>query len=75
MAKQAQIPETLALPTEGFIRIKQLVRFIPLSRTTVWRKVKDGAFPKPIKISAYVTAWRVADVREWIAQAAQEKPS
>lgn len=69
MAKQSELPETLALPTEGFIRVKQLVRFIPFSRTTVWRKVKDGAFPRPVKLSAYVTAWRVADVRDWIEQA------
>lgn len=73
--KQIELPETLALPAEGFVRVKQLVRFIPFSRTTIWRKVKDGAFPRPIKLSSYVTAWRVADVREWIAQAAQGKPS
>lgn len=71
MAKQAELHETLALPAEGFIRVKQLTRFIPLSRTTIWRKVKAGAFPRPIKLSSYVTAWRVADVREWINQAAQ----
>ncbi|KAB2922686.1 MAG: AlpA family phage regulatory protein [Candidatus Contendobacter sp.] len=67
MAKQSELPETMALPAEGFIRINQLVHFIPFSRTTVWRKAKDGAFPRPIKLSQQVTAWRVADVRDWIA--------
>lgn len=69
MAKQAEIPENLVLPAEGFIRIKHLVRFVPLSRTTIWRKTKEGKFPQPVRISAYISAWRVADVREWIAQA------
>lgn len=76
MAKQTELPETMALPAEGFIRVKQLIRVVPWSRTTVWRKVKTGAFPRPVKLSSYVTAWRVEDVREWIAQAAaQGKPS
>ena len=69
MAKQTELPKTPALPADGFIRIKQLIRFIPFSRTTIWRKVKDGQFPRPVKLSAYVTAWRVADVRGWIEQA------
>lgn len=69
MAKQAAFPAALILPTEGFIRLKQLVHFIPFSRTTIWRKVQDGAFPRPVRLSSSVTAWRVADVRAWIEQA------
>ena len=69
MAKQIELPETLALPAEGFIRMNQLLRFIPVSRTTVWRKAKAGAFPRPVKLSVNVTAWRCADVRAWIEQA------
>ncbi|MFY7863877.1 helix-turn-helix transcriptional regulator [Roseateles sp.] len=34
--------------------------------------VKCGKFPKPLKLSSRVTAWKVGDVRAWIkAQAAQ----
>lgn len=29
---------------------------------TVWRWVKAGTFPKPVRISPGVTAWRVEDV-------------
>lgn len=69
--KQAELSEPLALPAEGFIRINQLIRFIPVSRTTIWRKVKDGTFPRPVRLSVYVTAWRMADVREWIERMGQ----
>ncbi len=60
------------LPETGFIRKAQLIPFIiPFSNTTLWRKVKAGEFPAPIKISARVTAWRAEDVRAWMqAQAA-----
>lgn len=39
---------------------------IPFSGPTLWRKVKTGEFPKPIKLSERVTAWRVEDVRAWL---------
>jgi prophage regulatory protein len=41
---------------------------IPFSQATLWRKVKDGTFPAPVKLSAGVTAWRVEDVRAWMAE-------
>lgn len=40
---------------------------VPISHATWWRYVKTGKAPKPIKISAGVTAWRVGDLRAWLA--------
>jgi len=68
------------LPDSAFIRESQLVQSpkrpgsiapLPFSAPTLWRKVKDGTFPKPHKLSTRVTAWKVSQVREWMtAQAA-----
>lgn len=38
-----------------------------LSRTTLWRKVKAGEFPGPVRLTAHRVAWREEDVAEWIA--------
>ena len=47
------------LPEAGYLRQAQLIPgFLPFSRTTLWRMVRQGQFPKPIKLSARVTAWR-----------------
>lgn len=55
------------LPETGFVRQSQLIpRPIPFSAATLWRSVKAGTFPAPVKLSDRVTAWRVEDVREWI---------
>jgi len=69
-----------ALPDSAFIRESQLVQSpkrpdapapLPFSAPTLWRKVKAGTFPKPIKLSERVTAWNVGTVRAWMtAQAA-----
>jgi prophage regulatory protein len=39
---------------------------LPFSSPTLWRKVKAGTFPKPVKLSERVTAWKVGDVRAWL---------
>lgn len=62
------------LPDGAFVRQSQLVQSpatpaapLPFSAPTLWRKVKDGTFPKPVKLSARVTAWQVGAVRTWMA--------
>ncbi|MFI3218521.1 MAG: AlpA family phage regulatory protein [Methylococcales bacterium] len=62
--KQPTTPATL--PETGYIRISQLVKIIPFSACTIWRKAKNGTFPKPVKLSEQITAWRVEDVRAWM---------
>ena len=41
-----------------------------LHRITIWRKVKDGTFPKPVSIGANRIAWRESDIEGWIAACA-----
>lgn len=56
------------LPDSGFLRQSQLIPVIvPFSSATLWRKVKDRSFPAPVKLSSRVTAWRVEDIRAWMA--------
>ncbi len=65
-----------ALPDSALIREAQLVQSpkrpetpapLPFSAPTLWRKVKAGTFPSPIKLSERVTAWNVGSVRAWLA--------
>ncbi|WEN13866.1 AlpA family phage regulatory protein [Rhodanobacter sp. AS-Z3] len=44
---------------------------MPISRSTFFQYVKDGKFPKPIKLSPRITVWRAADVNEWMAKQGQ----
>ena len=59
---------TTRLPETGFLRQPQVLVFVPISRSTLWRRVQAGTFPGPVKLSARVTAWRAEDVRRWIAE-------
>jgi prophage regulatory protein len=52
---------------EKLLRERSLIEagYIPFSHATLWRKVRDGSFPRPLKLSAGVTAWRESDVLDW----------
>lgn len=50
----------------GFLRQAQLLKIIPISKSTLWRRVQASAFPAPVKLSQRVTVWRVEDIRQWI---------
>lgn len=51
----------------SYLRQAQLIpRILPFSAATLWRKVKNGTFPKPVKLSDRITAWRVSDVQDWM---------
>jgi predicted DNA-binding transcriptional regulator AlpA len=57
------------LPATGFLRQRDIVgTIVPASSSTFWRWVNAGTFPKPVKLSERVTAWRCEDVRAWVAQ-------
>ena len=65
-------PDFDQLSDAGFIRLALLVTIgiIPFSESTLWRKVKAGEFPQPVKISSHITAWRVSDIRAWASDPA-----
>jgi prophage regulatory protein len=60
------------LSDDALIREKQLHdnQVIPFSASTLWRKVKKGEFPRPIKLSDQMTAWKVREIRQWLADPA-----
>jgi prophage regulatory protein len=48
------------------LRIDDVGDRLGLSRSHVWRMVKDGRFPKPRRLSSRAVAWLESDVSAWI---------
>ncbi len=73
----------IQLPQTGYLRLPQIIgnpkaepptpALIPISKSTWWLGVKDGRFPKPIKLSARTTAWKVEDIRALIDRLEAER--
>lgn len=61
------------LPETGLLRLRQIIAPhgpIPVSKSTWWAGVKDGRFPKSLKLGARVTVWRAEDIRGLIKHGA-----
>jgi len=59
------------LPNEGFVRLRHILKVIPISKSTWWSGVKSGRYPKPIRsLGTRITAWRAEDIHALIKNAA-----
>lgn len=55
-----------SLPETGFIRVKQVLEFLPISKSSWWDGVKKGRFPAPVRLGPRTTAWKVESIRALI---------
>ena len=48
------------------LRLPTVLERIGLSKSTLWRLIKDGEFPEPIKLGPRATGWLEEEVEAWI---------
>jgi len=49
-----------------FLRASQVLKIIPVSKSTWWAGVKSGRFPKPIKLGPGITVWKSEDIHSFL---------
>lgn len=62
----------------GFMRLSSIIAPngpIPVGKSTWWQGCRTGKFPRPIKLSPRVTAWRIADIEALIASFNSDVPA
>lgn len=57
------------LPETGFVRLPQILALIPISRSAWWEGIRQGKFPKGIKLGSRTTVWRAEAIRALIEAA------
>lgn len=63
-------------PKTGFLRLRQIIGdpkstppvpgLFPVGRSTWFAGVRSGRYPKPVKLSDRIVAWRVEDIQQLI---------
>lgn len=48
------------------IRTAPLLEHLGVSRATLWRWIRDGQFPKPIRLGANSVAFLADEVEAWV---------
>ena len=56
------------LPRDGLIRLKDVLKVIPVCPATWYKGIKDGIYPKPVKLGKRAAAYHVQDIRKLIEQ-------
>ena len=51
---------------ERLVRMPELIALIGLSRATILRYIKSGAFPAPMQLSQRCVAWKASSINGWL---------
>jgi prophage regulatory protein len=67
-AAESAAPEPAITPAvpERLVREKEVLTRVPLSRTTLWRRVRAGSFPAPRIIGKHSKAWLESQIADWL---------
>ena len=51
---------------QPILRIQDVIAVTRLSRSTIYRLIQAGKFPKPIKLTERASGWRYEAVDQWL---------
>jgi len=53
------------MPKETLIRIKAVMVRTGIGRTSIYKRIKEGTFPAPVKIGNS-SAWAESEIDKWV---------
>ena len=67
--KRGRAPQSLeaANNPNALLRIGTVCTLAGLSRASIYRRIADGRFVQPVRLSARCTRFRAGDVTAWLA--------
>ena len=51
---------------DRLLRRREVEELTGLSRASIYRLMRDGRFPLPVKVSATAVRWKASDITVWI---------
>lgn len=57
---------------EKFLRLPEVESRVGLRKSSIYARIAEGAFPKPINLGAQAVAWRECEVAQWQAKMIEE---
>lgn len=53
-------------PSLTFLRLRQVKERLGLGKTTIYARIAEGTFPKPVSLGGRAVAWVEAEVTAWM---------
>ncbi|WP_254305612.1 AlpA family transcriptional regulator [Sphingopyxis sp. BSNA05] len=61
-------------PSARLLRLKDVQHRVGLGRSTIYRWMDEGKFPRPHPISNHSIRWLESDVDDWISSKVDDNP-
>ena len=55
------------LEARRIIRREEVTRLTGIARATLYKLIKEGKFPAPLRLGERSVGWRLADIDKWLA--------
>ena len=68
MAETGPSPSPEQRRITRLIRLKEVQHRVGLGRSTIYRWMAEGKFPKPVQLGGYAVAWAEEDINSWILE-------
>ena len=52
--------------TTRILRIADITRLTRLSKATIYRQIRVGTFPRPVKLGSRAVGWFADEIRDWL---------
>ena len=57
----------VAESTDRLLRLSEVLTRTALGRSTIYRLMRAGSFPEPLKVGVRAVRWRESEVEAWLA--------
>ena len=51
---------------DRLLRRRQVEEFTGMSRSSIYRLMQNGEFPRPVKVGCAAVRWRASDITVWM---------
>lgn len=55
------------------IRLTKVMDYTGLARSTIYKYIAEGTFPRPVSLGSRAAAWVESEVQEWILTRIEER--
>ena len=54
------------MPQNALLRLPDVISITGLRRSAIYSHIQKGQFPRPERLTAHASAWRVGKIKEWL---------
>lgn len=56
------------------LRLPAVIEVTGLSQSTIWRREREGTFPRRRRVGPNAVAWREDEIRDWVESLPEVEP-